>query len=100
MEQVGSFDTSVTYATDLDYWMKLLSVGDLYYDPSPAGLYRIHGGATSSGNWKITTDWVLKIFDHQRKLENLRLSNWRFAVITIKAYFQGALRGQVYKYFG
>jgi GT2 family glycosyltransferase len=100
IEKVGSFDISVTYATDLDYWMKLLNVGDLYYDPSPAGLYRIHGGATSSGSWKATTDWVLKIFDNQRKLNKLRLSNGRFALISIKAYLQGALRGQIYKYLG
>jgi len=100
IKKVGSFDISVTYATDLDYWMKLLNVGDLYYDPSPAGLYRIHGGATSSGSWKATTDWVLKIFDNQRKLNKLRLSNGRFALISIKAYLQGALRGQIYKYLG
>ena len=98
MEQIGSFDPAVRYATDLDYWLRLLNVGDLYYDPSPAGLYRIHGGADSSGQWKATTDWVLKIFDTQRKLNNLQLSNWMFALIAVKAYLQGSLRGQIYKH--
>jgi len=98
MERVGSFDPSIRYATDLDYWLKLLSVGDLYYDPTPAGYYRIHGGADSSGQWKATTDWVLKIFAAQRKLNHLKMSDLNFAYIAVKAYLQGFLRGQIYKY--
>jgi glycosyltransferase involved in cell wall biosynthesis len=100
MERVGSFEPSVRYATDLDYWLKLLSVGDLYYDPTPAGYYRIHGGADSSGQWKATTDWVLKIFDAQREMNHLKLSGLQFSYIAFKAYLQGFLRGQIYKYLG
>ena len=100
MENVGSFDPSVRYATDLDYWLRLLSVGDLYYDPTPAGYYRIHGSADSSGQWKATTDWVLKIFDAQREMNHLKLSDLKFSHIAVKAYVQGFLRGQIYKYLG
>jgi glycosyltransferase involved in cell wall biosynthesis len=100
MERAGSFDPSVPYATDLDFWLNLLGAGDLYYDPAPSGLYRIHGGANSSGQWKSTTDWVMAIFRKQAERGHLRFSRAAWLGITAKAYFHGFARGQVYRFLG
>ena len=100
MERLGSFDPAVIYATDLEYWLRLLTIGDLYYDPSPSGLYRIHGEANSSDSWKATTDWVLEIFRKQVQSNNLSLSGLQLQWITAKAYIHGFARGQIYRFLG
>jgi glycosyltransferase involved in cell wall biosynthesis len=100
MEMVGPFDPDVEYATDLEFWLRLLSVGDLYYDPRPAGLYRIHGAAASSRKWRATADWVIKILRKQNDQKLISLSKLELLIIALKAYVQAALRGQIYRFLG
>lgn len=45
---VGSFDASVPYVIDLDYWFRLLLKGDAYYLPDPLASFRI-----SPGSWSV-----------------------------------------------
>lgn len=47
-DTVGSFDGSIPYIIDLDYWVRLLAHGDGYYLPDPVAAFRV-----SSGSWSV-----------------------------------------------
>lgn len=46
--QVGSFDASIGYVVDLDYWLRLLLHGDALYLPEALASFRV-----SSGSWSV-----------------------------------------------
>lgn len=46
-DQVGTFDGSLGYIIDLDYWVRLLAHGDAYYLESPVSSFRVSGGSWS-----------------------------------------------------
>lgn len=45
---IGGYDTSNPYVVDLDYWFRLLAVGDAYYLKSALVTFRVSPGAWSS----------------------------------------------------
>lgn len=45
---VGSFDASIPYVLDLDYWFRLLLKGDSYYLPEALASFRV-----SRGSWSV-----------------------------------------------
>jgi len=49
--RVGGLDEQLWYTADWDLYLKLLSVGDVYYHPEPLACFRIHGSSlTMSGS--------------------------------------------------
>lgn len=52
------FESTITYCTDLDLWLRLLAHGDLYYIAEPKGSYRIHQqAATRALEGEVVTDF-------------------------------------------
>jgi len=47
-EEIGSFDGSISYIIDLDYWFRLLLNGNAYYIAKPLASFRV-----ASGSWSI-----------------------------------------------
>jgi glycosyltransferase involved in cell wall biosynthesis len=45
---VGAFDASLPYVIDLDYWIRLLKMGDAYYLERPLVSFRV-----SPGSWSV-----------------------------------------------
>jgi glycosyltransferase involved in cell wall biosynthesis len=45
---VGAFDASLPYVIDLDYWIRLLKMGDAYYLEQPLVSFRV-----SPGSWSV-----------------------------------------------
>jgi glycosyltransferase involved in cell wall biosynthesis len=48
VEQVGGFDEGNPYCIDMELWLRLLEVGDLYVLPEPVANYRIVGASWSA----------------------------------------------------
>lgn len=48
LHQVGSYDGSIGYLIDLDYWIRVLKYGDAYYLNRSVSTFRI-----SSGSWSV-----------------------------------------------
>lgn len=46
--KVGSFDASIPYVLDLDYWVRLLAYGDAWCDSKPLASFRV-----SNGSWSV-----------------------------------------------
>jgi glycosyltransferase involved in cell wall biosynthesis len=100
MEQVGFFDPTVVYCTDIEYWLRLLGVGELYYDAKPTGFYRIHGGAAATGLVNLT----VKDFIHTAQIQALRgnvlLTKTNLSIIALKSNYQNKIRKFIYNLFG
>jgi glycosyltransferase involved in cell wall biosynthesis len=98
--QLGLFDTSVFYCTDMEYWLRLLSVGDLYYDSKPVGLYRIHKNATTVKIAKSVASDMVHTATIQAQRGSIKLSKYGLFVLCIKATLLSLLRQLCYKILG
>jgi glycosyltransferase involved in cell wall biosynthesis len=100
MEKVGAFDPSVVYCTDIEYWLRLLSVGDLYYDAEPTGFYRIHRNAAATGLGDVTVQDFLHTAKLQVERGSLILTALDLRVIAWKSGLQSKLRQNLYRILG
>jgi glycosyltransferase involved in cell wall biosynthesis len=100
MEKVGLFDPTVVYCTDIEYWLRLLSVGDLYYDTEPTGYYRIHGNAVATGLGDVTVQDFVHTAKLQVKRGSVALSAMDLRVIAWKSHLQSRLRQYLYRLLG
>jgi len=100
MEQVGMFDPTVVYCPDIEFWWRLLSVGDLYYDTTPSGFYRIHGNAAATG----LVDVAVRDFSYSAQLQvkrgTLTLSEVDRSIIAFKAHCNNIARKLIYTIMG
>ena len=100
MAKIGFFDPTVVYCTDVEYWLRLMSVGDLFYDTQPVGYYRIHAKA-----WTTTIAGVtVRDFLHTARLQEARGSVWLspidLRIIAMKSRFKSLLRQMIYRLLG
>jgi glycosyltransferase involved in cell wall biosynthesis len=100
MEKVGLFDPTVVYCTDIEYWLRLLSVGDLYYDTEPTGFYRIHSGAAATGLSSVTVKDFLHTARLQQGRGSVTLSHLDETIIQLKSALQSITRQWIYKLLG
>ena len=100
MEQVGSFDPEVVYCADVEYWLRLLGVGDLIYDSKPVGLYRIHHQAAATGLANVTVEDFLRTARKQVELGTVALSPLDLGIIRTKSWFKSKARQAIYRWLG
>jgi glycosyltransferase involved in cell wall biosynthesis len=100
MEQVGSFDPEVVYCTDVEYWLRLLGVGDLIYDSKPVGLYRIHRQAAATGLASVTVEDFLRTARKQVERGTVALSPLDLGIIRTKSWFKSKARQAIYRWLG
>jgi glycosyltransferase involved in cell wall biosynthesis len=98
--QLGDFDPSVVYCTDMEFWLRLLSIGDLYYDTDPVGFYRIHKGAAAVGLAKVCSEDILHAAKLQEKHSSIKLSSIDCYRIKQVSTFKSILRQYVYRILG
>lgn len=97
MRQVGMFDPTVIYCPDIDFWWRLLTVGDLYYDTEPCGFYRVHGNAAATGLSGVAVKDFLYCAQLQVKRGSVTLSKIDWSVIALKAHLNNIARKLVYR---
>jgi glycosyltransferase involved in cell wall biosynthesis len=97
MRQVGMFDPTVVYCPDIEFWWRLLTVGDLYYDTLPCGFYRIHGNAAATGLADVAVRDFLYCAQLQVKRGSVTLSEVDRSVIALKAHVNNIARKLVYR---
>ncbi len=100
MDKVGLFDPETLYASDAEFWLRLLTVGDGYCDSNAVGFYRIHGNADSAGQWRATARSFLQIAQRQVDRGHVKLSGLEMRIIATKAYLQGIARQLIYHFLG
>jgi len=100
MGEAGKFDPDVLYCTDVDYWLRLLSEGDLFYDREPVGYYRIHASASANALTSVTVEDFLRTTNKAVQKGALRLSCWQMRLIRFRSWYKNILRNFVYRFLG
>jgi glycosyltransferase involved in cell wall biosynthesis len=100
MEKVGLFDPEAAYCTDVEYWLRLLGVGDLYYDAKPVGFYRIHPQAAATGLAGVTVDEFERTARKQSQRGTVTLSATDIRIIRAKSWLQSKARQVIYRLLG
>ncbi|MFA9196277.1 MAG: glycosyltransferase family 2 protein [Aliarcobacter sp.] len=99
-DQLGLFNPSVGYCTDMEYWLRLLSIGDLYYDTVPVGFYRIHKNAAAVRLANVVASDVVHAAKLQTQRGSITLSRFDFFLVSTKATLLSFLRQICYKHLG
>lgn len=100
MDQVGAFDTEGFYCIDVDYWLRLLNFGDLYFDAQPVGFYRIHPQATATRLAKVTVDDFERMARKQADNGMVKLSRSDIRIVRAKSWLQSKIRQAIYRWLG
>lgn len=100
VEKVGEFDPSVVYCTDMEYWLRLMSIGDLYYDTDPVGYYRIHKNAAARGLARVAAEDIVHAARLQIQGGSIQLNNLQLMLVRLNSHFMGLLRQIIYKLLG
>lgn len=99
-EQLGYFDPSVVYCTDMEYWLRLLSIGDLYYDTEPVGFYRIHKNAAARGLAGVAAEDIVHTARLQVERGSIHLNELQLDIVRLNSHIMGLLRQAIYKVLG
>lgn len=100
MERAGMFSLDTIYATDVEFWFRLLEHGDLYWDRSIIGYYRIHGKAASVNQWKATSRYFMQVAEEQVRKGVVSLSPLEMRFVGFRVYAQGLARQFLYQMLG
>ena len=100
VDQAGGFDPTILYCTDVEYWLRLLSGGDLFYDEEPVGYYRIHPSASANVLTSVTVEDFLRTTNKTVQKGVLRLSCWQMRLIRFRSWYKNKIRNLVYRFMG
>ena len=100
MEKAGLFDPGIVYCTDLDFWLRLLAGGDLYFDRDPVGYYRIHPSAATSRLGRVIVEDFLHTVRKQIASGILEVSPHDMRGIRWRAWLKNAIRQILYRVLG
>jgi len=99
-QKLGGFDNSIVYCFDMEYWYRILTLGNLYYDTSPVGFYRIHKKSAGTGLAGVAVEDIVKAAKLQVQRGSVKLSPFDLAIVRFNAWWTGNLRQLVYKFLG
>jgi glycosyltransferase involved in cell wall biosynthesis len=99
-EKMGFFDTSILYCTDLEYWLRLLSIGDLYYDTVPVAFYRIHKSSAGVGLAGVVVDDFLRTAKLNIKRSGIQLTDLQLKIAGLKSLLMNVVRQIIYGILG
>jgi hypothetical protein len=68
-ERAGGFDTALTHAEDLDFWIRLLEQGSVQLLPEIGAIYHVHPD-------QATTDAAATVEGHRRAIGRYRERPW------------------------
>ncbi|MDQ6625691.1 MAG: glycosyltransferase [Verrucomicrobiota bacterium] len=97
LAETEPFSESITYCTDLDMWLRLLTFGDFYYIPEPQTLYRIHDGAATR---KLENEVIADFFrlaDRMIATGYFQLSPTQRRFLAVKVRLLGFARRLIYR---
>lgn len=100
MERAGIFDEEVIYCADIEYWLRLLCDGDLFYDQIPVGHYRIHPSASANSLADVTVKEFLRVADKICMTGKLNLSETERHRVRFRSWYKNRIRKILYRILG
>ena len=96
-EKVGGYRIYAPYAIDVDFWIRLLQLGDLWFLPDPVSTFRISSKSWSS-NIGLRQSRDFRTFIKRAKQENsLVISSLDVCIGSMKSIILGFLRVLYFK---
>lgn len=98
-EKIGNYDASNSYLIDLDFWFRVLLLGDLYVIPEPMASFRINKGAETT---KLKNNQAQLFMVFAKKFLNdkrFKISKFHYFLAYINSYLMQFLRGIILKFF-
>ena len=99
-QTLGGFDDAIIYCFDMEYWFRILTLGNLFYDSTPVGFYRIHKKSAGTGMAGIAVDDIVKAAALQSARGSVQLKPWDLWIVRFNARWTGLLRQLIYKFLG
>lgn len=91
--KIGIYDASNSYTVDMDFWLRVLLLGDLYIVPESLAYFRINQGANTTKikktQSKLFRQFAKKIYDDKR----FGLSLFHYYVACVSSFIMQYLRG-------
>jgi hypothetical protein len=84
----------------MEYWFRILNLGNLYYDTTPVGFYRIHKKSAGTGLAAIAVNDIVNAAKLQAMRGSVELSSMDLRMVRFNAWWTGRLRQLVYKILG
>lgn len=98
-EKIGNYDASNSYLIDLDFWFRVLLLGNLYVIPEPMASFRLNKGAETTklknNQAKLFMQFAKKFLQDKR----FNISKLHYALAYINSHLMQFLRGLVLKFF-
>ncbi|NBV85576.1 MAG: glycosyltransferase [Verrucomicrobia bacterium] len=95
-DSAGCFNPKIKYCTDMEMWLRLLSLGDLYFEQSTLVLYRIHGESTGQSLRDIVPQDFIKSLESVEGLFDWKITGMQRLLIRQKSRLLAVLRNAVY----
>ena len=100
MERSGTFDPKILYCMDVEFWLRLLTQGDLFFDREPVGFYRIHPSAAANELAEVTVEDFLRTAGKLIQTGVLQLSKTQMRCVRFRSWYKNKIRRILYEVFG
>jgi glycosyltransferase involved in cell wall biosynthesis len=92
------FEASILYCPDVDFWLRLLAHGDLYFIAEPKTLYRIHPAAATRDLEKESVADFFRLVDRVLARGHFHLSPLRRKWLRMKVHVLFLVRRLIYRF--
>jgi glycosyltransferase involved in cell wall biosynthesis len=100
MDRAGMFDPKILYCTDVEFWLRLLCQGDLFFELRPVGYYRIHPSAAANDLVNVTVEDFLRTAEKMSQEGGVHLSKAQIRLVQFRSWYKNNIRRIMYLFFG
>jgi len=100
MVKAGKFDPEILYCTDVEFWLRLLTQGDLFFDKESVGFYRIHPAAAANELANVTVEDFLRTAHKMIQKGGLQLSKTNLRCVRFRSWYKNKIRKILYRFLG
>lgn len=95
----GPFDVQIRYCTDVAMTMKMLGLGDLFFDSTPRVGYRIHRNAVGKASQQIVVSDFLRCLSISEETFGLEFTKATRLFVALKSKMLSLIRLRLYDVF-
>jgi len=99
LREAGPFDVHIRYCTDVAMTMRMLGLGDLFFDSTPRVGYRIHRNAVGKASQQIVVSDFLRCLSISEETFGLKFTKETRFYVALKSKILSIIRLRLYDVF-
>ena len=99
LREAGPFDVKIRYCTDVAMIMRMLGLGDLFFDSTPRVGYRIHRNAVGKASQQIVVSDFLRCLAISEETFGLQFTKETRGLVALKSKVLSLIRVRLYDVF-